>query len=306
MEDYPRTLLELEERFSTEEACRGYLAQLRWPEGFRCPRCGHHKAWRTARGLHHCTQCGRQSSELAGTIFQDTQKPLCLWFRAIWHITTQKYGANALGLQRVLGLGSYQTAWEWLHKLRRAMVRPGRERLSGVVEVDEIYVGGERRGRRGRGADRKTLVVVAAEAKGPGTGRIRMRCVADASRKSLEPAVRAAVAAGSHVQTDGWGGYWGLVDLGYIHEVMLQEAEVGESRLPRVHQVASLVRRGLLGTYQGAASPPHLDYYLDEFTFRFNRRTSRSRGKLFYRLVQQAVGVDPVPGTEIVGGTRNA
>lgn len=306
MEDYPRTLLELEGRFSTEEACREYLEQLRWPDGFRCPRCGHSKAWRTARGLHHCEQCRHQRSVLAGTIFQDTKKPLRLWFRAIWQITTQKYGANALGLQRVLGLGSYQTAWEWLHKLRRAMVRPGRERLSGVVEVDEIYVGGERRGRRGRGAEHKALVLVAAEARGPRTGRVRMRCVRDASRQSLEPAVTAAVEPASHVQTDGWSGYWGLVDLGYIHEVMLEDAEVGESRLPRVHQVASLVRRWLLGTYQGAASHRHLDYYLDEYTFRFNRRTSRSRGKLFYRLVQQAAVVDPVPGKEIVGGTLNA
>ena len=306
MEDYPGTLLELERRFSTEEACREYLEQLRWPDGFRCPRCGHSEAWCTARGLHHCEQCRHQSSVLAGTIFQDTKKPLRLWFRAIWQITTQKYGANALGLQRVLGLGSYQTAWEWLHKLRRAMVRPGRERLSGVVEVDEIYVGGERRGRRGRGAQNKALVVIAAEARGPRSGRIRMRCVRDASRESLEPAVTAALEPGSHVQTDGWGGYWGLADLGYIHEVVLQDAEVGESRLPRVHQVASLVRRWLLGTYQGAASHRHLDYYLDEYTFRFNRRTSRSRGKLFYRLVQQAVAVDPVPGKEIVGGTLNA
>ena len=302
MEDYPRTLSELEERFSTEKACRRYLEQLRWPDGFRCPRCGHGKAWRTARGLHHCRHCGRQSSVLAGTVFQDTKKPLALWFRAIWQLTTQKFGANALGMQRVLGLGSYQAAWEWLHKLRRAMVRPGRERLCGVVEVDEIYVGGERRGTRGRGAQNKTLVVVAAEARGPRTGRIRMQRVCDASRGSLEPAVTAAVEPGSHVQTDGWAGYGGLVDLGYIHEVMLEQAEVGESRLPRVHQVASLVRRWLLGTYHGAVCPRHLDYYLDEYTFRFNRRTSRSRGKLFYRLVQQAVAVAPVPGAELVGG----
>jgi transposase-like protein len=304
MEDYPRTLLELEERFATDAACRDYLAQLRWPDGFHCPACGHGKAWRTARGLYHCPRCDHQASVLAGTIFQDTHKPLRLWFRAIWHLTTQKYGANALGLQRVLGLGSYQTAWEWLHKLRRAMVRPGRERLSKAVEVDESYIGGERKGRRGRGAEGKALVVVAAEIDGPGIGRIRLRRVEDASRESLEPAVEAAVEPGSEVHTDGWGGYWGLRDLGYHHAVVRAEAQVGASPLPRVHRVASLLQRWLLGTYQGAASQRYLDYYLDEYTFRFNRRRSRSRGKLFYRLVQQAAAVDPVPGDAIVASGR--
>jgi transposase-like protein len=303
MEDYPRTLLALEDRFATEEACLHYLRKLRWPGGFRCPGCGCGEAWLTARGLHHCRGCSLQTSPLAGTIFQDTKKPLRLWFRAIWHITTQKYGANALGLQRVLGLGSYRTAWVWLHKLRRAMVRPGRDRLSGTVEVDETYIGGERSGKRGRGAEGKTLVVVAAQQDGQGIGRIRLRRVADASARSLEGAVKAAVEPGSTVDTDGWSGYGGLSELGYMHKVVRESAELGENPLPRVHRVASLLKRWLLGTYQGAVRPAHLDYYLDEYTFRFNRRTSRSRGKLFYRLVQQAAAIDPVVAKEIEGGT---
>lgn len=300
MEDYPRTLPEFEERFATEEACREYLKRLRWPEGFRCPRCGGGCGWATARGLYHCRGCGLQTSVLAGTLFQDTKKPLQLWFRAMWHITTQKYGANALGLQRVLGLGTYRIAWTWLHKLRCAMVRPGRDRLCGSVEVDETYIGGEKPGKRGRGAAGKTLVLIAAQEDGAGIGRIRLRRIKDASALSLDGAVQMGVEPGSLVHTDGWSGYCGLRRLGYHHEVIRAQATVGESPLPRVHRVAGLLKRWLLGTYQGAVRASHLDYYLDEYTFRFNRRTSRWRGKLFYRLVQQALAVDPLLGTSFL------
>ena len=299
MEDYPSNLLEFEKRFSTEEACRGYLQQMRWPDGFRCPRCGSGRYWQTKRELYHCVECGLQTSILAGTVFQDSRKPLRLWFRAIWHVTTQKYGTNALGLQRVLDLGSYVTAWVWLHKLRRAMVRPSRDRLSGVIEVDETYIGGEKAGKRGRGAAGKALVVVAAQEDGERIGRIRLCRVPDSTAESLTGAVTEAAEVGSTVCTDGLTSYAGLSGLGYQHSVIRKEESVGEHLLPKAHLVASLLKRWLLGTYQGAVKPAHLDYYLDEFTFRFNRRTSRSRGKLFYRLVQQAVAIDPVPGKEI-------
>jgi len=302
MEDYPKTLIEFEERFRTEEACIEYLFKLRWPEGFRCPRCRHSEAWHIRRGLYKCAHCRFETSVTAGTIFQDTRKPLRLWFRAIWHLTSQKYGANALGLKRVLGLGSYETAWMWLHKLRRAMIRPGRDRLSGTVQVDETYIGGEKPGKRGRGATGRTLVVVMVEAKEGKTARIRLRRVPDASGPSLEGAVKECVEPGSTVQTDGWGGYGRLSELGYEHEVIRKEVAVGKNLLPKVNKVVSLIKRWLLGTYQGRVEPSHLDYYLDEYTFRFNRRTSRSRGKLFYRLVEQAVAIAPVPGQDIRGG----
>jgi transposase-like protein len=295
MEDYPTTILQFEARFGTEEACREYLVSVRWPDGFRCPVCAHAKGWWTKRGLLHCALCGHQTSVTAGTIFQDTRKPLRLWFRAMWYVTNQKSGVSALGLQRVLGLGSYETAWIWLHKLRRAMVRPGRDRLSGTVEIDEVYIGGERSGKRGRGALGKSLVMIAAEKDGAGTGRIRLCRIADASAASLQAAISQAVAPGSTVETDGWSGYRGVEHLGYLHHVARDSAEVGEHPLPRCHRVAALLQRWLLGTHQGAVRPSHLDYYLDEYTFRFNRRTSNSRGKLFYRLAQQAVAVDPVP-----------
>lgn len=295
MEDYPRTILQFEARFDTDEACRDYLVSLRWPDGFRCPACGHVKAWWIKRGLLHCARCGHQTSVTAGTIFQDTRKPLRLWFRAMWYVTNQKSGVSALGLQRVLGLGSYETAWVWLHKLRRAMVRPGRDRLSGAVEVDEVYIGGEKSGKRGRGAIGKSLVLIAAEKDGGGTGRIRMCRISNASAASLHPAITAVVTPGSTIETDGWSGYCGIDSLGYVHHVVRDTPEVGEHPLPRCHRVASLLQRWLLGTHQGAVRPGHLDYYLDEYTFRFNRCTSASRGKLFYRLAQQAVAVDPVP-----------
>jgi transposase-like protein len=302
MEDYPETLAQFAERFCSEEACREYIVSLRWPEGFRCPVCGYGKAWTTGRGLYQCTRCQHQTSATAGTLFQDTRKPLQMWFRAMWHVTSQKYGASALGVQRVLGLGSYHTAWTWLHKLRRAMVRPGRDRLSGIVEVDETYIGGPEPGMPGRGAWDKTLVVIAAEEDGRGIGRIRLCQVPDISSKSLLGVVEGSVEPGSTVRTDGLKQYRGVTARGYAHEVHRQDAEappLDDTLLPLVHRVASLLKRWLLGTHQGAVRPSHLQYYLDEFTFRFNRRTSRSRGKLFYRLMQQAVALSPVPAKQI-------
>src|SRR5207244_4745287 len=210
----------------------------------------------------------------AGTIFQDTRKPLALWFRAIWWVTAQKNGASALGLQRILGLSSYVTAWTWLHKLRRAMVRPGRDRLSGRVEVDETYLGGLEEGMRGRQTEAKALIVVAAQEDGPGIGRIRMRRIPDASAESLMPFVQDSVEPGSVVHTDGWLGYLPLEGKGYGHDVtfLRGKKETPSELMPRVHRVISLVKRWLLGTHQGAVSPEHLDYYLDEFTFRCSRR----------------------------------
>jgi len=277
-EDDPRTLLELEERFSTEETCRAYLWQLRWPDGFKCPRCGHCRAWPIGRSdLWECGGCHHQTSLTAGTVFQGTR------------------------------LGSYQTAWAWLHKLRRAMVRPGRDRLNGTVEVDETYVGGEGVGVHGRQIYRKAIVAIAVEIKEPrGFGRIRMRRVPNVAGESLTPFVCESVERGAELHTDGWGGYDEVTQHGYRRSITVLSAgdELAHVAMPGVHRVASLLKRWLLGTHQGAVSNRHLDYYLDEFAFRFNRRTSKSRGKLFYRLVQQAVSVEAVPYRRLVGGTE--
>jgi len=220
-------------------------------------------------------------------------------------MTSQKNGVSALGLQRVLGLGSYQTAWCWMHKLRRAMVRPGRDRLSGTVEVDEAYVGAPEEGMRGRKTQTKARVVVAAQEDGLGIGRIRMRRIADASAESLMPFAEESIQPGSVVHTDGWLGYAPLESKGYRHQITVLRGQSNPSELlPRVHRVISLLKRWLLGTHQGAVSLEHLDYYLDEFTFRFNRRRSRSRGKLFFRLVQQAMAVEPSTYRSIVSSAK--
>ncbi len=298
-EDYPRTILELERRFSDEAACRQYLFVLRWPQGFVCPGCGARAAWPMKRGLWLCRGCRRQVSVTAGTVFQDSHLPLTTWFRAMWHVTSQKNGMSALGLQRTLGLGSYKNAWAMLHKLRRAMVRPGRDHLRGVVEVDETYWGREEEGVVGRLTEDKALIVVAAEEDGKGIGRVRLRRIPDLTKVSLHGFITQVIDPGSTVRTDGLNAYLGL--RGYTHDRQIQRRQPkGEHLLPRVHRAVSLLKRWLLGTHQGAVGPDHLDYYLEEFTFRFNRRKSASRGKLFYRLAQQAVQVEPVPFQSLI------
>ena len=307
VDDYPRTLLEFEDRFRTEAACRTYLAQVRWPQGFRCRCCGHERGWQTGRAVWVCCRCRAHVSVLAGTIFQDSHLPLRLWFRAMWYVTSQKSGVSALGLQRTLGLGSYETAWRCLHKLRRAMVRPGRERLTEAVEVDEIFVGGVEpgQGRRHLG-ETKALVAVAAEVRGPGIGRIRLQRIPNASGASLAGFVQRVVEPGTVVMTDGWTAYPGLAQHGYHHQprVVSGSGQTASALLPRVHRVAALLKRWLLGMHQGAVSHEHLEDYLNEFTFRFNRRLSRHRGKLFYRLLQQAVAIRPVPYAMLVASRR--
>jgi len=296
--DYPRTFQEMDDWFRDDAACRKYIRRLRWPNGFVCRRCGATgEPWSTARGVFQCPACKGETSLTAGTIFQDTRKPLRMWFLAMWFVTSQKNGVSALGLQRVLGLGSYETAWTWLHKLRRAMVRPGRDCLFGVVEIDETYVGGPEEGQRGRKIETKEIVAVAAEENGRGIGRIRLQRIKDVSAESLLPFVQGVVAPGSVVHTDGWRGYSGLAAADYKHQVTVisSGSDPAHVAMPCVHSVASLLKRWLLGTHQGGIQPQHLDYYLDEFTFRFNRRKSKARGILFHRLAQQAVEVGPIP-----------
>lgn len=233
-------------------------------------------------------------------MFQDAHLSLHDWFNAIWWVTSQKTGVSALGLQRMLGLGSYRTAWMLLHKIRSAMVRPGRELLAGEIEVDETFVGGPKPGKRGRGAAGKQLVIIAAERDGARIGRIRMRRIPDASAHALETFVKGHIQLKSKIVTDGWKGYLGLPKIGYSHCSIPGESVGEEELLPRVHRVASLFKRWLLGTHHGRFEAKHLDIYLDEFTFRFNRRTSNARGLLFYRVLENSVKVDPQTYAKII------
>ncbi|MDR0629266.1 MAG: IS1595 family transposase [Treponema sp.] len=205
------TFDEFIQRFSSEDQCRDYLYKLRFPEGFVRPNCGNRKDWGVGKTLYECARCGRQTSVTAGTIFQDTRRPLRTWFTAIWRVTTQKNGASAQGLQQVLGLKSYKTAWAWPHKIRKALVFSGREKLSGTVEVDETYLGGkETEGKRGRGTENKELVIVAAEVKGKTTGRARLKLIDDASGPSLRLFIMDNIEQGSGLITDGRLGYSGI------------------------------------------------------------------------------------------------
>jgi len=291
--DYPRTLREFDEWFTTEEKCLEYIRKLRWPQGFICPACQSNNGWQMSTGLIRCCRCRKKISILSGTTFHGTRKPLKLWFQAMWYITSQKFGGSALGLKRILGLGSYETAWSWLHKMRHAMVRPGREKLLGNVEIDETIIGGEAHmGKRGRGANKKAIVVIAVEVLKPkGFGRVRMQHIPDASSNSILPFVLNSIDHEATILTDCWGGYSELKHYGYTHEkVNLSDSgDPAHVVMPAVHRIASLLKRWLLGTHQGSVSSHHLDYFLDEYTFRFNRRNSRARGMLFYRLLQQAV-----------------
>ncbi len=304
MKDYPKTLAEFEAWFSTEEVCRDYLFKLRWPSGFRCPRCDHEKAWSIGTVLYECACCNYQMSVTAGTIFQDTHKPLTLWFRAIWWLTGQTSGASAVGMKKMLGLGSYRTAWVWLHKLRRAMVSPAREKLLNDVEVGEVYVGGKRAGKKSRREAGKALVVIAAEDRGVGFGRTWLRHIPDASAQNLNQFINDSIKKGSTIKTNAWLGYNDISSLGYRHVITNQQPIVGENPLPFVHRVESLLKLWLLRTHQNAVSHAHLDYYIDEFTFRVNSRTLIDRGKLFYNVLQNAVRIEPAPFDKIACHVR--
>src|SRR5919202_4003937 len=275
-DDLPQDSMEFNDRFGTDEQCQEYLVQARWPDGFRWEGRGHGDACTLrTRMAYECTACGKQHSLLAGTVLERTKTGLARWFLAIYLVTSSKGGIAAAELQRQLGFGSYQTAWSWLHKLRKAMVRPDREPLAGRVEADETYVGGLRPGKRGRGAAGKTLVAGAVEtdrAGGRRLGRLRLAVVPDASAASLEGFLGAAVAAPAAVATDGWGGYAGLPAKGYAHEPVDPGVPEAALRLPGIHLVFGLAKRWLLGTHHGAVSTKHLPAYLDEYVFRFNRR----------------------------------
>ena len=301
METYPNTQAEMEQMFEDDAACRKRIAEQRWPTGFVCGTCGGTTGWEMCHGRILCRRCRHQQSVLVGTIFQDTHLPLKTWFRAMWLICASKNGMSAQNLQRLLGLRSYNTAWLCLHKLRRAMVRPGRERLSGTVEVDETYVGAPAEGKRGRGAFGKRIVVVAAERRGTAIGRIRLREVPNVQSETLKSATLECVAPGSTVVTDGWSGYGFLKTSGYNRVIEVKDdGELAEVVLPKCHLVVSLLKRWILGTLQGSLGVDHMQDYLNEFTFRFNRRTSRSRGLLFQRLLELSVLTAPNPRQTII------
>lgn len=301
--DYPRNYAELRAWFPDDAACIDYLEWLRWPNGFVCPRCEGSRAWRMGDGRFWCEPCRRRVSVTAGTIFQATRTPMTVWFTAAWYATSAKNGVSAKTLHRLLGFGSYQTAWALLHRFRTAMVRPGRDRLAGTVEVDEIYIGGTKPGKRGRGANGKTLVAVAVETFNPkGFGRCRLRVIPNAEAPTMRSFLFDSVEPGSTIVTDGFVSYPPAAGNDYVHQPLpvIESGTPAHLSLPGVHRVASLVKRWLLGTHQAAVETDHLQSYLDEFAFRFNRRRAEFRGLLFRRLLEQAVNSSPVTYRSLV------
>ena len=285
-------------------SCACCWERLRWGDAFECRFCGATDGgyWRMGDGLRRCAVCRRETSVTAGTIFHKSRLPLVSWFAAIWYVVNQKNGVSALGLQRVLGFGSYQTAWAWLHKLRRAMVLSGREPLTGAVEVDETLIGGVKPGNRRAQSGRQG----ASGDRGRVPGR-RTWPHADAAHperlgrraQRLRPRQRRARQRGSHGRLERLQRHRALPVQPCDHEPG-ESGDPAHVAMPEVHRIASLLKRWLLGTHQGAVSHEQLDYYLDEFTFRFNRRRSRHRGLLFYRLLQAAVATDPQPYTTLI------
>ena len=293
-EDFPKNEAEFDERFSTEQACYEYLFKNRWPQGFICRRCEHRTYWKSSRGLYICCKCEHQHSLTAGTILHSSKKPLRCWFKAMWWFTTRKSGINALTLKELLGFGSYSTAWSWLHKLRSCTVCTERKKLSGKVEVDEFYLGGQHSGKRGRGAEHKSVIVAAAEKKGRKLGRIRLQVSNDCSFDSIDPFMLKNIDQKSLVITDGWSSYTPVEKKGYTHQRVLQnKAEDKSSVLPGINLIASLFKRLVIGTFHGRCDRKHLQHYLNEYTFRFNRRATKYVGKRFMRICEQAMATAP-------------
>lgn len=284
--DYPKDYRELLSRFSNQDACLDYLTSIRWPEGMVCPQCNGKKFWKTKELLWRCTECEFKMSVLVGTIFQDTKLPLNLWFQMMWWFMGQKSGASALSLQRNFGIGSYRTAWKLLSKLRSCAVLPTRSPLTGDVEVDEVFLGG---------VNNKQVIGVAAEKRGGGTGRIRLKHLNNRGTVEIRAFILESVAPGAKIISDEYKGYVKIVEHGYAHNAMKkpyfwEHVHGDDDRLlPCVHRVAALLKRWYLGTYHGGMNMLEIQPYLDEFVFRFNRRTSGSRGLIFQRMLESAL-----------------
>lgn len=286
--DFPETQKDFYKMFDTEEKCRDYLIQIRYEAGFVCPWCKKDKYWKKSNGILRCATCKKDISVTAGTIFKGRHLPLTVWFEAIWLMASQKTGISGLSASKLIGLKRPQTGWKLLQNIRKGMVRVGRDKLSGIVEIDEVFVGGVHKGKRGRASVGKALVLVAVEDRGKkGYGRIQMTVIKDVKSETLIPAILEMVETKSSVRTDGLPSYNSLTKYGFTHiTTPKQSLEPGEDPTPLVHRIASLLKRWLLGTHQGGVHIKNLQPYLDEYVFRFNRRTSKSRGKLFYRLIQ--------------------
>jgi transposase-like protein len=294
--DFPRTATEFEKRFATEEDCRAYWIEARWGGKPACARCGSTRVWTIRSGTtFECADCDHQTSLTAGTLLEKTRKPLKMWFRAVFEISTRRTGISAMDLMRIMGFGSYKTAWAWLHKLRAALVRPEREPLGPFVQMDEALVGG-------KGGPHKELVLVAAEAG----GRVRLAHAETNDKATLKRFADGQIAPDARVTTDGLASYDGDSLGGRPFERMVQsKAERREGDALQVcHWTISLLKRWLLGTHAGAVGPKHLQAYLDEFAFRHNRRKTNGVGRIAARVIERLVARPPLTMRSLIDDTR--
>jgi transposase-like protein len=300
---YPERFEDFLDMFSTEQDCINYIAEVRWGQCvFICPKCGASGAY-ISQNYRCCKVCERKTSVTAGTVFHRSKKSLRLWFHVMWWMVSQKNGCSAMNLKNAMDFDSYETAWTWLHKLRKVMVDPNRKKLSGDIEVDEAYIGSSESDVSGRETETKILVAVAVEVKNQVMGRIRLCCIKDASSSELIPFIENSTEKGSNIITDGWSGYLSISSKGYSHIVhnISKSDKTATELLPNVHIVISLIKRWLLGTHQGSVFDKHMQAYLDEFVFRFNRRASASRGRLFYSLMKLAVSQKAITMDDLTG-----
>ena len=291
--------------FPDDKSCLNYLVSLRWPTGFVCEKCGQASTpWKESRNRLECPSCKYKITVTAGTAFDKTRTPLTIWFDAAWHVCTAKNGMSAKTLERTIGT-SYHVAWMMLQRFRVAMVNSERTKLTGIVEIDETLIGGEEHdGKRGRGTDKDIVVIAVEIQEGKGFGRTRMRHIPDASGDSLIPFIKENISTDATLITDGWSGHSKVADAGYTRKIINLSGtdDFAHVLMPGVHRLASLLKRWILGTHQGSVSDMHLQSYLEEYTFRFNRRNSKSRGLVFKRLIEYLLLSKPILQSDIVGG----
>ncbi len=291
------SLLQFKKRFGTERSCQNALEKMRWPEGFNCPKCHHTRASRIkTRRLLQCSKCHYQVSLTSGTIFHKTRTPLQKWFWAIYLASQDKGGVSAMRLSKQLELG-YKTAWAMLHKIRKAMgQRDSEYKLSGFIEMDDAFFGGAAKGRRGRGAANKTPVLVMVESKDERAGFIAMKTMKSMQRLQVEATVLGHIAPAQNIRTDGHRSFARLSTLGHRHDGTPVPAEKVSEDLPWVHIAISNAKRFLLGTYHGV-SHKHLQSYLDEFCYRFNRRVWEKQ--IAMRLLTACISANPITFAEL-------
>jgi len=285
------SLFEFHQRFPTHKECTEHLFKLRWPDGFACPRCKCQKySFHSTRCLYRCKNCKHDVSLTAGSVMHKTRTPLMVWFWAIFLVACDKRGHSALSISKELKI-SYWAAWTLLQKIRKSMrEQDSQYKLQGIIEIDDAYFGGKSTGKkRGRGTNQpKVIVAVSTDKDKKHAGFVKMKVVKDLDTSTVNKFIAKNVEPGSKVQTDDLSIYSFLDKHGIDHEIYPTVS--GEKPLPWVHTIISNAKAFILGTYHGRMIPKHIQLYLDEFCYRFNRRFWEHQ--LFDRLLSACINCE--------------